>query len=50
LLLRYTKQLNDQEDRLAQLNHDLADARAKRAQAFATLQTLAEAIALDKDL
>ena len=50
LLVRYTKQLNDQEDRLAALNKEVADTKAKRAEANAVLQTLAEAIALDKDL
>ena len=50
LLVRYTKQLNDQEDRLAALSKEVADTKAKRAEANAALQSLAEAIALDKDL
>ena len=50
LLVRYTKQLNDQEDRLAALNKEVADTKSKRAEANAVLQSLAEAIALDKDL
>jgi chromosome segregation ATPase len=47
LLQRYTKQLNDQEDRLEQLKKEIEELEAKRADAQAELDQMIQAMAFD---
>jgi hypothetical protein len=47
LLLRYTKQLNDQEDRLEQLKKEVEELEAKRATAQVELDQMIQAMAFD---
>jgi hypothetical protein len=50
LLQRYTKQLDAQEDRLAQIQKEAADLKAKRAALQAELDTMVQEISLDESL
>jgi predicted nucleic acid-binding Zn-ribbon protein len=50
LLQRYTKQLDAQEDRLAELQKEIKEQRVKRAALQSQLDALVEVLALDETL
>ncbi|HUJ95743.1 MAG TPA: carboxypeptidase regulatory-like domain-containing protein [Terriglobales bacterium] len=50
LLLRYTRQLDSQEDRLNTLNSEISGLQQKRDQAVAELDSMVQQVVLDQDL
>jgi hypothetical protein len=48
LLMRYTKQLDSQEDRLAKLNNEITDLRNKQAQEEQKLEDIVQQVTLDE--
>ena len=48
LLQRYTGELNQQEDRLAAIRHDIADLQQKRNEAAAKLDRMVMAVNIDE--
>jgi chromosome segregation ATPase len=50
LLQRYTKQLDGQEDRLAELQKEIKEQRMKRAALQSQLDAMVEVLALDETL